>query len=169
MNTARVVPVAVASMAAGAGSGRWRCARSSGRADVCRESAESLHGCLRHHTRYDEHTAWVSPNPSRRLRSYDPGIVYNKHHHSRRVASRLVLRLVATLSCAVAGCLTAITHGFVSRIAAIPSWAMETGMLTDLLGWRSTAWTSLSYVLCGAVRLCFPVMMWCSVECTSAR
>ena len=26
-----------------------------------------LHGCLRHHTLYDEHTAWGTPPPTRRL------------------------------------------------------------------------------------------------------
>jgi hypothetical protein len=33
-----------------------------------------LHACLRHHSRYDEHTALGTPHPSRRLTIYEPGM-----------------------------------------------------------------------------------------------
>ena len=33
-----------------------------------------LHGCLRHHTPYDEHTAWATPHASGGLTTYGPGM-----------------------------------------------------------------------------------------------
>ena len=44
-----------------------------------------LHGCLRHHTHYDEHTSLGTP-PTRRsgLTTYDPGMSSRRHHRHRR-------------------------------------------------------------------------------------